>query len=74
MLGLGRKKKENEASCFFCPQPASDWKLEVKTAEGVLVKHVCVDCKEYLERMAKGESLYNMYREFEEAEESAEDE
>ncbi len=73
MLGLGRKKKESEA-CFFCPQPVSDWKLEVKTAEGVLVKHICVDCKDYLGRMASGESLYNMYREFEEAEEPDEDE
>ena len=70
MFGFGKKTE----ACFFCPAPAGKWKLDINTAEGVITKHICDKCKDYLGRMASGESLYNMYREFEEAEEPDEDE
>lgn len=70
MFGFGKKTE----ACFFCPAPAGKWKLDINTAEGVITKHICDECKDYLGCMASGESLYNMYREFEEAEEPDEDE
>lgn len=61
-------KKTSKATCFFCPKPAGSWKLEIKTAEGVLVKPLCDECQNYVERMSNGESLYHLMKEAEEHE------
>lgn len=56
-------KKASKHTCFLCPKPAGKWKLEIKTSEGVLVKHLCDECQTYVERMSMGESLYEIMEE-----------
>jgi hypothetical protein len=56
MLGFGKKTE----ACFFCPAPAGKWKLDINTAEGVITKHICDECKEYLTRISNGESIYEL--------------
>lgn len=56
MFGFGKKTE----ACFFCPAPAGKWKLDINTAEGVIMKHICDECREYLERIRAGESLYDL--------------
>lgn len=62
MLSFGKRTN----TCFFCLKLSGKWKLEINTADGVIVKHVCDECKDYLDRMAKGESLYEMFEELHE--------
>lgn len=71
MFGLGKKKNE---PCFFCPSIKTNWKIEVKTSEGILVKNVCDECANYLERIRLGESLYNLNRDNDDEEEFLENE
>ena len=56
MFGFGKKTE----TCFFCPAPAGKWKLDINTAEGVNTKHICDECRKYLERIRAGESLYDL--------------